>query len=94
MNVVGKKILMEFKRQHSDVRGQIDAWLCEMEIAKWKNPNELKVRYPSASLLSGKTVIFDIKGNDYRIAAKVNYRNQVILIKKVGTHAEYSKWSF
>jgi len=94
MNVVGKKILMDFRRQHSDVRGQIDSWLCEVEIAKWENPNELKVRYPSASLLSGKIVIFDIKGNDYRIAAKVNYRNQVILIKKVGTHAEYSKWNF
>jgi mRNA interferase HigB len=94
MNVVGKKILVDFKRRHGDVRGQIDSWLCEVEEATWKDPNDLKSRYPSASLLSGNIVIFDIKGNDYRIATKVNYRNQVVLIKKFGTHAEYSKWKF
>ncbi len=92
MNVVGKKKLRDFKRKHNDVRGQIDSWLCEVEEAKWKSPRQLKNRFPNASLLSGDMVVFNIKGNSYRILVKINYRNQIVLIKKVGTHAEYSRW--
>lgn len=94
MNVVGKKILTNFRHHHSDVRGQIDSWLCEVEEAKWSNPNEIKARYPSASFLSRNIVIFNIKGNHYRIAVKVNYRNKIVLVKNVGTHAEYLEWKF
>lgn len=52
------------------------------------------MRFPHASILSENRVIFNIKGNRYRLEVKVSYVAQVIFIKRIGTHAEYSKWTF
>lgn len=92
MNVAGKKTLSEFSNHHSDARGQLSAWLKEAEEADWKRSQDIKQRYASASFLADNIVVFNIKGNDYRLVAKIDYRNQKVLIKKIGTHAEYSRW--
>jgi len=94
MNVIGKNILEDFESKHTDAKEQIDAWLCEAEEAQWNKPHDIKARYSSASFLKNNIVIFNIRGNNYRLAVKVNYKNQVVMIKKAGTHAEYSKWEF
>ena len=94
MNVIGKRLLEEFKNKHSDVRAQINSWLCEAEEAQWACPNDIKSRYSSASFLANNIVVFNIKGNDYRLATKIHYDRQIVLIKKIGTHAEYSRWKF
>ncbi len=93
MKVVGRNVLNEFGRQHADVVSQIDTWLCEVEEALWQSPQDLKLRYPQASVLSANRVVFNIKGNRYRLEVKVDYRAKVVLVKKMGTHAEYSKWN-
>ncbi len=92
MNVIGKKILSKFSDRHADVRGQLSAWLCEAEEADWKCPQDIKQKYASASFLADNIVVFNIKGKDYRLVTKIDYENQIVLIKKIGTHAEYSKW--
>ncbi len=92
MNVIGKRILSKFSVRHADVRGQLSAWLCEAEEAEWKRSQDITRKYASARFLADNTVIFKIKGNDYRLVTKVNYKNQIVLIKRIGTHAEYSKW--
>jgi mRNA-degrading endonuclease HigB of HigAB toxin-antitoxin module len=56
-------------------------------------PADVKARYPTASFLSDNRVIFNIEGNRYRIETKVSYEITVVLVRRVGTHAEYSKWS-
>ena len=94
MNVIGKKRLEEFKKEHSNVRAQINSWLCEAEETNWTCPNDVKKRYASASILANNIVVFNLKGNTYRLAVKINYDKQTVLIKKIGTHAEYSKWKF
>lgn len=94
MRVLGREVLESFKGAHADVRGQLDAWFREAEKAKWTRWRDIKDRYPSASDLPNDIVIFNIKGNKYRIAVKVNYQYQIVKIEKVGTHAEYSKWSW
>ena len=94
MKVVGKELLTDFSQHHADVRSQITSWLCEVEEAQWQTPSEIKERYPRASFLANSRIIFDLKGNKYRLDTKVNYRHQTVLIKRIGTHAEYSKWEF
>lgn len=92
MNVIGKRILSKFSARHADVRGQLSAWLCEAEEAEWKRSQDITRKYANASFLADNTVVFKIKGNDYRLVTKVNYKNQIVIIKRIGTHAEYSRW--
>jgi len=92
MKLIGKQPLRDFTGRHVDARSQVEAWEAEAEDAQWSTPHDLKGRYPKASILKNQNVIFDICGNRYRLWVKVNYKNQIILIKKVGTHKEYEKW--
>ena len=94
MNVVGIKKLEDFARLHADVRSQLDAWRCEVEEAQWQTSNDVKTRYPSASFLGDQRVVFNIKGNRYRLEVVIAYKSQTVLVKRIGTHAEYSKWEF
>lgn len=92
LRVIGRETLNVFCRQHADVRSQVNAWLAEVRATKWHNPADLKERYPSASLLENDRVVFNLKGNKYRLVVKVGYRSQVVRVLKIGTHAEYDKW--
>jgi mRNA interferase HigB len=92
MKVVGRNVLDEFGRNHADVLSQIKYWLREAESAEWRSPKDIKQRYPHASIFSDNRVIFNLKGNKYRLEAKINYGAGVLLIKRIGTHGEYSKW--
>ena len=92
MKLLGKKLLHDFKRLHADVRSQIDSWEAEVAEAQWKSPQDLKGRYPKASILKNQLVVFNIGGNKYRLLVQVNFRHGMVLIKKIGSHKEYDKW--
>ena len=92
MKLIGKQPLRNFTERHADARSQIESWEAEVEEAQWSTPHELKSRYPKASIVKSQNVIFDICRNKYRLWVKVNYKNQTVLIKKIGTHKEYEKW--
>lgn len=94
MQLLGIIKLDAFKRQHTDSRGALDAWQTDVERAHWAGPQDVKNRYPSASLLDDNRVIFNIRGNTYRLVVKVRYQNEIVLIEWVGTHAEYDRQSF
>jgi mRNA interferase HigB len=94
MKAVGRKRIDEFCQRHADVRSQLASWLAEAEEAEWYSPMDVKERYPSASFLGGGQVVFNIKGNKYRLDTKISYKNQVVLIRRIGTHAEYDEWIF
>ena len=93
MRLVGKELLAEFANQHAYIRGPLNAWIFEVEEANWSGPADIKARYPSASFLNDNRVMFNIKGNAYRIETKVSYEIAVVLVRRIGTHAEYSKWT-
>jgi mRNA interferase HigB len=93
MKVIGRNVLEEFALRHVDVGSQISSWLCEADDAEWQSPNDLKRRFPHASILSANRVIFNLKGNHYRMETKIDFTTKVVLIKRIGTHAEYSKWN-
>ena len=92
MKLIGKKLLQDFKERHADARSQIESWETEAEEAQWRTPHELKSRYQKASLLKNQQSVFDICRNKYRLLVQVNYKNGIVLIKKVGTHKEYDSW--
>lgn len=94
MRLFNLPMLDLYKQDHADVRGQLDAWRKEVEQETWKTPQDIKRRYKSADFLSGDRVIFNIKGNSYRLAVQVQYRREMVLIQWIGTHAEYSKKKF
>ncbi len=64
----------------------------EVKTASWKTTHDIKKRYSTASFLSNNRIIFNIKGNDYRLVVQVIYVNGIVNIEYIGTHAEYDKW--
>ena len=94
MKVVGKEHIEEFCNRYGNARSQINSWLYEVEDALWETPVDIKKRYANASFMADNRIVFNLKGNHYRIETKVSYKNKVVLIKRIGTHAEYSKWKF
>ena len=93
MKLLYKKLLHDFKEKHADARSQIESWEVEVEEAQWNTPNDLKKRYPKASLVKNQRVIFDICRNKYRLLVQVSYKNGIVLIQKIGTHKEYDNWN-
>jgi mRNA interferase HigB len=93
MLIVGKELLARFGERHADIRPALDAWICEVDDSDWRSPTDIKARYPSVSILSDNKVIFNIKGNKYRIETKVSFEIKVVLVTRIGTHSEYSKWT-
>ncbi len=91
MRVFAKPILREFWTKHADCEEQLKVWYSETERARWKSFNALKAKYPSASILKDNRIVFNIKGNTYRLVVKFNFPYQVCWIRFIGTHAEYDK---
>ncbi len=91
MRVIARKTLRLFWEKHNDSEQQLISWYKEAEKAIWKNHNELKKEYPSASILENNRIVFNIKGNRYRLIVKINFQYQIIWIRFIGTHAEYDK---
>ncbi|HYK44589.1 MAG TPA: type II toxin-antitoxin system HigB family toxin [Parafilimonas sp.] len=91
MRVIAKKILREFWEKYPDCKQQLKAWFQETGKAEWRNPKDIKKEYPSASILLDNRVVFNIKGNHYRLVVKINYDYQMVWIKFIGTHADYDK---
>jgi mRNA interferase HigB len=70
-------------------RSQYDAWLAIVQTAEWKTPADVKKAHPKASILRSGRVVFNIKANDYRLIAVVQYRESILLIRFFGSHEEY-----
>lgn len=94
MRVLGKKILVEFAASYPDARSALAVWERELEEVTWASPIDLKKRYPKASLVGKDNVIFDIRGNKYRLHARVNYVIGIVVIVRIGTHSDYDHWVF
>jgi mRNA interferase HigB len=91
MRVVGRETLDRFCSRHADARKWITSWLSEVESSTWATPQAIKDRYATASFVGGNTVIVNVKGNDYRLEVTVAYKNAVVAVTWIGTHAEYDE---
>jgi len=89
--IIAKKTLREYWEKHSDCEQYLKTWYETVKFSNWKSPNEVKKTFANASILSDNRVVFNIKGNSYRLIVKFNYKRQWAFIRFVGTHAEYDK---
>ena len=83
--------MRDFWADYPDTGQQLKSWFQEADKAIWKSPGQIKKAYPSASILPGNRVVFNIKGNHYRLIVKINYDYQIAWIRFIGTHAQYDK---
>lgn len=91
LKIFSRGTLRDFWLKHPDCELQLRAWYRETEKASWKTINELKSEYPNASILKDNRIVFNIKGNDYRLIVKCNFEYQLAWIRFIGTHAAYDK---
>lgn len=91
VHVISKKTLVDYYNKHKEIKSQLEAWYHEAKNAEWKNPQEIKEKYGSASIIGDKRVVFNIKGNKYRLVTMINYQMKIVYIRFIGTHKEYDK---
>lgn len=89
MRVISKTILVNFWIQHPSARQALQTWFEDASRARWKTSQDIKLRYAHASFVTQNRVVFNIKGNEYRLVVAVAYRFEALYIKFVGTHAQY-----
>jgi mRNA interferase HigB len=95
--VIARRTLLEFveslsghQSQHA-VKAALDAWFHEVEREEWRNPADVKRSYGTASIVSGDRVVFNIKGNDFRLVTAIDYRRGIVFIEWIGNHRDYDK---
>lgn len=91
MRIHSRQTLRQFWENHADAEEALKSWFKEAEHADWRAPEEIKKRYSSTDLLPGNRVVFNIKGNSYRIVVQIHYNTGTVYVRFVGTHAEYDK---
>ncbi len=89
MRIIAKRTLREFWEENPDAEAPLLAWYREVEKEDWETPAELKEKYGNASIIGDKRVVFNIKGNDYRLVVRINYPAGIVYVRFIGTHADY-----
>jgi mRNA interferase HigB len=97
MRVIARKTLKQFveklrgNQDQKAVKTALDSWFHEVQKADWNSPADVLRAYGNASIVGSDRVVFNIKGNDYRLVVAIHYRVQIVSIKWIGTHAEYDR---
>ena len=93
MRIIKEKTINDFieKERYKLASGQLKAWLQEVKLSSWQNAKELKTKYRNTSVINSKRVVFNIKGNDFRLIFDVEYKVKLVFIVWFGTHNEYDK---
>lgn len=89
--IIAKRTLREFWEKHAEAEQYLKTWYDTAKRSNWKTPNDVKNTYANASILKNERIIFNIKGNDYRLIVKFNFEKSWIFIRFIGSHAEYDK---
>jgi len=97
MRIIARRTLREFVearrgyKDHSALKAALDAWFDEAKKARWSSAADVKRSYATASIVSGDRVVFNIKGNNYRLVVAVDFEKGIVWIKWIGTHRDYNK---
>lgn len=92
MRIIAKRTLREFWEsgpEYADAKASLEAWHEEVLEADWSNPQQVKLQFRNASILKDSRVVFNIKGNNYRLVTKINYPYRVVYVRFIGTHKQY-----
>jgi len=91
MRIIARKTLREFWTKHPDAQQPLLAWYDDAKRAQWRTPTDIKRVYRNASVLPNNRVVFNIKGNTYRVVVAIHYDFGIVFIRFIGTHAEYDR---
>ncbi len=91
MRIIALRTLREFWQHHPDAEQPLRAWYTNVKRTTWKSPADVKQAYRNASILSAGRVVFNIKGNDYRLVVAIDYTYELIFIRFVGAHRDYDR---
>ncbi len=91
MRIISRRTLREFWVKYSDAEGPLQAWYANVKRADWNTPSDVKAAYRNASFVKNNRVVFNIKGNSYRLVTAIDYQYRIVYIRFVGTHQAYSK---
>ncbi|MGF1639193.1 MAG: type II toxin-antitoxin system HigB family toxin [Cyclobacteriaceae bacterium] len=93
MRIIKEKTLATYCKlsKYKQAEESLKAWVYEVRFSSWDNANQLKTKFGNASIISSKRVVFNIKGNDYRLITDIEYKLKIIFIVWFGTHTEYDK---
>lgn len=89
--IIAKSTLREFWENHADSEQYLKTWYDTAKTSNWRSPNDVKKTYISASILKDNRIVFNIKGNSYRLIVKFNFEKQWAFIRFIGTHAQYDR---
>jgi mRNA interferase HigB len=97
MRIIARRTLRDFveslagKKDQRAVKAALDAWFEEVSSAAWANSAEVRRHYATASIVSAERIVFNIKGNDYRLVVAVDFEKAIVWIKWIGTHKAYDE---
>lgn len=97
MRVIARRTLRDFvdslvgQKDHPAVKTAVDAWFAEASKATWSTTADIKRRYATASIVTSERIVFNIKGNDYRLVVSVDFERAIVFIKWIGTHKAYDQ---
>lgn len=91
MRIIALGALREFWRIHPDAEIPLRSWYAAASRAEWRSPADVKTAYRNASFIANNRIVFNIKGNDYRLVTAVHYNRGMMFIRFIGTHREYDK---
>jgi mRNA interferase HigB len=91
MRIIALKTLRLFWEQHPDAQQALQAWYRDAERATWNTPADIKNVYRNASFVGNNRMVFNIRGNQYRLVVAINYTSGIIYIRFIGTHQDYDK---
>jgi mRNA interferase HigB len=97
MRIIARRTLREFveaRRGYKDqpaLKAALDAWFDEVKKARWAGTADVKRSYATASIISADRIVFNIKGNDYRLVVAVDFEKRIAWIKWIGTHKDYDR---
>lgn len=91
MRIISRRTLRLFWEKHPDARLPLQTWYHDVERSDWNSPSEIKAVYRNASFLADNRVVFNIKGNQYRIIVRISYSGKIVFIRFVCTHQEYDQ---
>jgi len=91
MRIIALKALRAFWEQHPDARQPLQAWYHDARAAAWRTPADIRSVYRNASIVGNNRVVFNIRGNQYRLVVAVRYDLGIVYIRFVGSHREYDQ---
>lgn len=91
MRIIAKKTLRDFWERYPDAEDALQAWYHDAKQATWQSPHDIRRVYATASIIANNRVVFNIRGNHYRLIVAMNYAVGIIYIRFIGTHKEYDQ---